>query len=646
MHTNKNLKLFKLDFADERKFRPIKPTDYLTLGATILAKILLAWFIVSFLVIIVHGVIAVSDAKTTVSGIKTDDTVKIDSGFQGIKKEASSIFSEFNNPIWSVFNAVTINNFSNLQKFTKIGNQMLNNIDDNPQFLSNVLGFNKPMRYLLLFQQNAQVKSLGGSPSQSVSIIIDKGHFEIEDKLNSGSYGAYTGNTSYRAIPDTDDFFKQFKGSYPANEGGEKTGSSAFYSIYPLHTFRSVLSQTQYMDFSVDARVAKQIYEARFCDMAMEQSWYNDWSGYKGINSDYKYYETCKTNKPVDAVMTFDPVSLGILLKATPSLKVTLENPTEETTITPKNAASLVSNGIYWRHPEEVQSSGNPKGDKDFDILKDAIFDAIQHHLNPVKAIGPIADIVNERRLLVWFNDASNNKVVQGDGEITKVSGKIPNDKGETVIGGYVNDVEPSKVDYYVDFSINVKRSLCLTQNATYYDVVMGQKTTKDLYKNFEMIKKLPQYIHGGTNGSTTIRTDFYVVSPQNAEFLGYQPLDEDAKNYRAEPISQSGLFKSGVDANLGNRFVARTAAYTQFAENNHEFLFKKDGLDFKKLNIITTPSFNKFKVKKSTGIGCPKPSQKMTTANAGNIVAGSTQATTSTSSATDSNDNTNQTNK
>jgi hypothetical protein len=277
-----------------------------------------------------------------------------------------------------------------------------------------------------------------------------------------------------------------------------------------------------------------------------------------------------------------------------------LQNPATKYKLTSKNTAALLSNGVYMRHPEEEKS--NPKGDLDFQIMQDAIMDAIKSKINPIKAVGSIAEIVSDRRLLAWFSDEKLGKTVEGNNLITKVAGKIPEDDKYTNIGVYVNDVEPSKVDFYMDFNTEIKRKICITEASTYYDVTVGQKSKISRAEG----EKLPKYIHDGQ----VVRTDFYVVAPDKAEFLGFNPLIKEA-------LQESGLYKSANDPLLHNRFVARTRAYTPFGQNKHHFLFKKAGLDFKKMNIITTPSFNRFKVKESTSLGCPKPSSDMTTVNA-----------------------------
>lgn len=547
--------------------------DYCSVIATKVIQLLVTWFVVSLLVIAVHSVIAGLSAKTALSAVKQGQTSEINNGWKKLNKEGRYILGELKSPIFAVFDSLTFKAFDNYFTTFEIANTALNNVKDNDAFLTDLLGFNNPdgVRYLMLFQQSSQVKSLGGSPAQMMSVIMKNGHFEIERKLSTSDYASFTADMSYRSIPDDDEFFKQ----YP-------NGSSTFYDIYPLHIFRSLLSQTQYLDFEIDAKGAKNIYEKAY------------------------------PKEKIDGVMTFDPVALGYLLQATGPIDTvltknvtgkevadTVEEPSVPFTITSKNAAEMLVNGVYRRHNVATFNEQNILTNADFDVLKSKIMDAIQGPLNPIGLVDGITKILQERRLLAWFKNESTNNSLKGSDKITNVSGKIPDDSKYTYMGFYFNDVEPSKVDYYINFAVDVKRKICLTQNATYYDVDMRQKSKI----TDTQAANLPSYIHDGK----VLRTDFYAVAPQNAEFLGFKAIDKGV---------ESRLYKSGFDVQLSNRFVARSQAYTNFDGNEHKFLFKKSGIDLKPLDLIATPDYNGVKIKKSTSLGCPKVDDSYTTHN------------------------------
>jgi hypothetical protein len=426
----------------------------------------------------------------------------------------------------------------------------------NPDMASSLLGYDSEdgKNYLFLFQNPAQIRPLGGVPSHMMLVNIKRSKIEFAGSGNSMTF-PFTFDMDYRALERPD----------------------SFYNIWPLHIFRSILSITGYPNFPVDAQVAKIDWEKQYGDH-------------------------------IDAVVAFDPVGLSYLLRATGPLTI------EETgdTLTSENAVSLLLNEYYVRYSKKEnwyykkdEKTGKKfycwtecASDAAFDAVKEHILEAIQGKLDYLSFLGAIGQSIDEKRLLVWFNDADEQKIVEGNGAQTKVRGVIPDDTATKVnIAAYFWDVEASKVDYYMDTSDEVTREYCLAEKSTYY--LVDNTITSQI--SATEASKLPGFIHSGN----IVRTDLFAIGPQNSEFVGWTPIERG---------SSSDLFKKGNDPDLGGRFVARSRAYMQFTTNKHRFIFKSPGIDMRELNILSNPAINPVKITEKAPIfGCEAP------ANAGN---------------------------
>ncbi|MDR0950863.1 MAG: DUF4012 domain-containing protein [Candidatus Ancillula sp.] len=579
-------------------------------------QILLAWLVLSLLVIILNGIFAGINAKSAMSALKSGDTATFEKKLSSTADYATAITGELKSPIWAGLNAVAFHAFEDEGDLVEVTDTALRTIEKNPNFATKMLGYDGDFRYLVMFQNNSQIKTLGGSPAQESSILMSKGNFDIDQKMTRGAT-AFQDNMNWRSLKMND------------STKADGDAGSWFYKIYPDHTFRSYLSQTQHPNFYVDAAGARSLWE------------------------------TAYPKKKLNAVAAFDPVALGYLLDGTDPVcgikDLDKIDPDSKGCLTRDNAAAVLMNKVYIYYEKTLgmsSTTANTYEDAFFGVAQDAILDAIKSKLtHPAKLARAVADIISERRLLIWFVDdkmvgnntekgatqssptggiqnfnnpdqpynftdySGNemNSMFAGNKAQTNVSGLVPRDTDKTNIGIYFNDVEPSKIDYYIKFGATVKREVCIPQGATYYDIHITQNSLLSP----TLGAKLPSYVHNGQ----TIRSDFYALAPEGASFVGWQAINKGA---------QSDLFKVNTDQYINNRVLARSRAYMNFASNDHRFLFKKSGFDLKELNVMTTPDINGVKVKTSTVLGCGGDQSGLSSTPTSN---GTTSNTTSTDS-------------
>ncbi|GHT82016.1 hypothetical protein FACS1894125_3940 [Actinomycetota bacterium] len=556
--------------------------------------IIILWLIISLVFLAIHGSALASSAKSFISAMKDGSSSElIDSTFQSTAKDAVTTVGYLrSSPILYTASGIPGlgTQMQNLDETLTVATTMLGNTKNTPKFASDMLGFNGKRLYLLASQGNAQIKSLGGSAAQMMSITFDKGSFDMGASGNTWSMPGGTNDMAYRSI-------QPFK---PGEPGCTKTEpknvqiqkfiedmmcrpdpngneQNYFESLYPLHTFRSLLSQTMYPDFQIDAH---------------------------GIAYNWEYVNP---DDKVNGVATFDPVGLGYLMRGIDSVYVekcgctlVADGPKVLNKEKRYDAAWYLLTGAYLDAAKQTGKTDDATigywTDDVFDQAQKTILDTLKDtdNLNFAGLVDGMTQIIHERRLMFSFLD-DNQKAIEGDGLITNVSGKMPNDTASTVnVATYFNDVEPSKIDAYLKFDVNVARSLCILNGSTYYDITVTQKPLP----NSKKVANSVPYIHK----EDTIRTDFYAYGPQDADFLGLKILSKGI---------QSDLFKKGQDYNFG-RYFARSRAYLSFETDNvHQFRYKKPGLDLRSINVLATPDMNGVQTSTSTGIGCDDEGDK-----------------------------------
>lgn len=153
-----------------------------------------------------------------------------------------------------------------------------------------MLGIEGKRTYLLMFQNNAESRALGGIPGALALVTADKGRLEFEDAFNVGDIGF----PDEPALELTDDEKQTFSKTIAAD-------------------IRNVTSTP---DFTRAAAFARAIVDER-------------------------------TGTKVDGVLSIDPVALSYALDGTGAIKVG-----DGTTLTSSNAVEILLNTVYARYED------------------------------------------------------------------------------------------------------------------------------------------------------------------------------------------------------------------------------------------------------------------------------------------------------
>lgn len=167
-------------------------------------------------------------------------------------------------------------------------------VDRASRLLPAMLGGDGARSYLVLFQNNAEWRSLGGIVGAMAQIDVQDGRITLADQASSADFPAGLDEPVANLPEEVRD-------------------------IYDTRPARYIQNVTQLPDFSVGAPIAREM-----------------WKRVRGPN--------------VDGVITLDPVALGYILRATGPLTL----PTGDE-LTADNAVSVLLHDVYERYPDPAQ---------------------------------------------------------------------------------------------------------------------------------------------------------------------------------------------------------------------------------------------------------------------------------------------------
>ncbi|WP_166790518.1 DUF4012 domain-containing protein [Cryobacterium tagatosivorans] len=320
---------------------------------------------------------------------------------------------------------------------------LLEGVDNAVRLLPQALGANGPKNYLTLFQNNAESRGTGGNPAAVVMLTADHGKIDITQQSSSTDFV----NGKPEPIIPLD----------PATEAlyGDKIG-------------RYIQDITLTPDFPYTAELAKAFWAKTF-------------------------------DSRVDGVVSFDPVALSYLLKATGP--VTL--PTGDT-LTDANAVSLLLNEVYGRYTDPRDQ------DAFFAAAAGSIFGAVTSGTGDTAALlTQLSRATDEGRLMYWSGDEAQREILAD----SRLSGTLPVDNAKiTVVGAYINDNTSSKMDYYLDVVNDVASTQCQPGAPTFTGSVTLTSTVDPAKAS-----SLPGYITGNIFRPGDISTDVVVYGPVGA---------------------------------------------------------------------------------------------------------------------------------
>lgn len=279
------------------------------------------------------------------------------------------------------------------------------------------LGADAPRRYVVMFQNNAESRALGGTALSFAVISMDKGKIIFDEAIPAGFKNFVT---SAPVLPQPDGVAELFNGELG--------------NFIPNNTLRP--------SFTTAAQLTQEM-------------WKRD-QGYA-----------------VDGVISIDPVALSYILRATGPIPLSTGD-----VLTSDSLVPLLLNGLYQRFNTRNAQKDNIAQDLVYSEAVDATFSALTTKpLDPNALVAALMQGWDESRILYWSAHEDEQARLIGLG----LKGELPvSDATTERMGVYFADNVGSKMNFYLNQSIDVAQATCRADGLESYRVAATLTNTMD----------------------------------------------------------------------------------------------------------------------------------------------------------------------
>lgn len=274
------------------------------------------------------------------------------------------------------------------------------------------LGSEGPRTYVIMFENNAEARALGGTALSFALMDVDQGKISLRQTIAAGLQNFTDHAESVVPVPD------------------------GAIEVYPGNAYgKFIANVTLRPDFQTAAEMTQEMWRLQF--------------GYT-----------------VDGIISIDPVALSYILKATDPIALSSGD-----TLTSESLVPLLLNGIYQRYNSGDVNADNLQQDAIYGEAVGATFARLTSGaLNPTIMFAAITQSVNERRIMLW----SSHEEEQAEIVELGVQGALPksDDKVDRV-GVYFQDNVGSKMNYYLQQTVHLAEGACRADGRANYRVIV-----------------------------------------------------------------------------------------------------------------------------------------------------------------------------
>lgn len=272
--------------------------------------------------------------------------------------------------------------------------QTLSTAADTSRILPAMMGTDGPRNYLVLIQNNAEIRATGGLPGSLAVLHVEDGQIQLETQTTGSAMGRF--NPAVDVDPVQTQIYSR-----------------------RLGTFISDVNLTP--DFPTAAKSAKSMWEAKY-------------------------------GSQVDGVIAVDPMVLAHILKASGPLSVPIPEAAAATglptSLTAENVVNTLLSDVY------KDFDSNALQDAYFALASKEVFSALASGKVPAdQLLGALTTSVQENRLHVWSGHNTEQNVIWNTGIGGSISGRAA---GGNSFGVFFNDGTGAKMDYYVRRSVQL----------------------------------------------------------------------------------------------------------------------------------------------------------------------------------------------
>jgi len=310
---------------------------------------------------------------------------------------------------------------------------------------SDLLGVDEPRHYLLMFQNLAEATALGGMNSAFVGLDVADGKISFGDVVSAQDFRWQDGSPVLPPEPQ-------------------------LTQLYTNVMYERVNAATSRPDFPTAALISREWWAQR-------------------------------DDRPIDAVISVDPVALGYLLRATGPIALP-----GDVKLTSKNAVSQLLNQVYLDVGNGTKREVIERINNFFAQTAQRIFQKVlSPSIDIGKLIGAVSQGVRERHILAWSpHDAFQKLFVDGglDGTLPKTN------EEQTTLGVFFRDTSESKMDYYLKSKAKLVADMCSAEPK------FTLTTTLTLDIDQATFDSLPIYIYPALGTGAEVRTQAFIYGP------------------------------------------------------------------------------------------------------------------------------------
>jgi len=284
--------------------------------------------------------------------------------------------------------------------------------------LPTTLGSEAPRKYVVMFQNPAEARALGGTALSFAVISIDQGRIAFDESIPAGFKNFVA---SVPVLPQPDGVAELFNGE--------------------LGNF--IANNTARPSFTTAALVTQEM-------------WKRD-QGYA-----------------VDGIISIDPVALSYVLRATGPIPLSTGD-----VLTSENLVPFLLNGVYQRYNSGNTVRDNRNQDIIYNEAVTATFKALTSGpLDSNALIGALTQGFTERRMAYWSAHEDEQARLTTVGSL---NAELPvSDETTERMGVYFADNVGSKMNFYLNQSIELAQATCRTDGLESYRVSTTLTNTMD----------------------------------------------------------------------------------------------------------------------------------------------------------------------
>lgn len=263
------------------------------------------------------------------------------------------------------------------------------------RLLPSMMGSDGPRNYLVLVQNNSEVRATGGLPGALAVLTAHDGKIELTEQSSGSAMGRF--NPPVPVDPDQVEIYTSRLGAYISD-----------VNLTP--------------DFPTAAKSAKSMWEAR-----------------KGTH--------------IDGVIALDPVVLSHLLEAIGPVRIPESSLVQHrsglpTELTDKNVVQTLLSDVYSAF------ESNTSQDEYFARITQEVFAGLTSGQPKSKAlIGALTKSTDENRVLLWSSRSDEQTIL----EKTSLAGSTTGPSvGGAAFGAYFNDGTGAKMDFHVKRNVQL----------------------------------------------------------------------------------------------------------------------------------------------------------------------------------------------